>query len=158
MKPLPFLLIAILSACSLKEPRTSGTYISSTPNGANILIVHSEEFYDKIYQYPQKYNYEGKIVSIYGTTPLMVEVPKGSTTQIILEMNGYKPVEFDVNVKMTASYYNGKNQGCVMDKYWSWLWSFGILHKSIKFFAPSIYKNHCTQARHNYHIKLDEIQ
>jgi hypothetical protein len=152
MKPL--ILLLLISACSLTAPRTTGTYITSEPSGATVLVVHSGEIYDEIYQYSQKYSYQGKIVSIQGQTPMDLQVPKGAKTQVIVEMNGYKPVEFNVNSKMAAVYYDGKNKACLMDKYWSWA-LFGIVDKGIRIFRPKIYDEHCTQTRHNYHIKLD---
>jgi len=154
MNSLPLLLILLLSACSLTAPRTTGTYITSAPSGANVLVVHSGEIYDEIYSYPQKYSYQGKIVSIQGQTPLDLQVPKGAETEVIVEMSGYKPVEFNVNSKMAAVYYDGENKACLADKYWSWSWG-GFIDKGIKIFRPKIYDERCTQTRHNYHIKLD---
>jgi|GEM_PF-4415815 len=148
------LLILLISACSLTAPRTTGTYITSEPSGATVLVVHSEGIYDEIYQYSQKYSYQGKIVSIQGQTPLDLQVPKGAETEVIVEISGYKPVEFNVNSKMAAVYYDGENKACLADKYWSWSWG-GFIDKGIKIFRPKIYDERCTQTRHNYHIKLE---
>ncbi len=152
MKPL--ILLLLISACSLNAPRMTSTEVTSEPSGANVLVVHSEGFYDKVYGYPQKYDYDGRIVSIQGQTPLKLEVPKGSKTQVIVEMGGYTPEEFIVQANMPVGYYDGQNKECLRDKYWSWAWG-GFVDKAIRIFRPSIYKEHCTESRYNYHLKLE---
>ena len=154
MKPL--LLLLLISACSLTAPRTTGTYITSNPSGANVLVVHSAKIYDTVYINSPKYSYDGKIVSLQGQTPLNLFVPKGADTEVIIIMDGFKPVEFNINSKMAAVYYDGENNACLLDKYWSWSWG-GFIDKAIKIFRPKIYDEHCTQTRHNYHVKLDYI-
>lgn len=142
------------ASCSLTAPRTTTTYVTSNPSGASVFIVHSKKIYDKIYPDAQMFEIEGKKVSLQGQTPLNLSVPKGAETEVIIGMEGYKPVEFEVNSKMPAVYYEGNNTACLLDKYWSWSWG-GFVHKAIKIFRPSIYKEHCTQTRHNFHIRLD---
>lgn len=151
---LPF----VASCVMLSGKRTAVTNISSDPQGAAVYAVHDSHIHDLTYEdKPKSKNKDGKTISFQGFTPLAVVAPKGMNTKMIVYKEGYKPTEFYVRGKREAVYYDGQNKECARDRYWSWLWSAGIVDEIINgYLLKDIKTNYCKDIRHSYHIYLED--
>lgn len=146
----------LFSCVTVKGTRVATTNITSTPEGAEIFVIHEDNLQDAIYaKNPKSRNKEGKVMSFVGVTPMQISVPKGEYTKVVARKQGYKETIFTVKAKKEASYFNGKNKDCLADKYYIYATPFMVWDEFVmKYVYEGIKKEYCSEVRHSYHINL----